>query len=79
MGRLWNSVEYSNQRSDKKAMILQAIASTGAYADLWSHLKSMTHALERARKAQSLKDIADLESAGIRHVDFEKVRRLLGE
>jgi len=44
-------------------MIPQAIASTGAYADLWSHLKSMTHALDRAQNAQSLKDIADLDKA----------------
>jgi hypothetical protein len=44
-------------------MIPQAIASTGAYADLWSHLKSMSHALERIQTAQSLKDIADLDKA----------------
>jgi hypothetical protein len=44
-------------------MIPQAIASTGAYADLWSHLKSMTHALERAQKARSLNDITDLDKA----------------
>jgi hypothetical protein len=44
-------------------MIPQAIASTGAYADLWSYLKSMTHALERAQKARNLTDIAELDKA----------------
>ena len=33
-------------------MIPNALASTGAYADLWSHLKSMDHALERCLDPQ---------------------------
>ena len=44
-------------------MIPQGIASTGAYADLWSHLKSMAHALDRVRKATTPKDITNLDKA----------------
>jgi len=44
-------------------MIPQAIASVGVYADLWSHLKSMSHALERVQGARTIKDIAELDKA----------------
>jgi len=44
-------------------MIPHAIASTSVYADLWSQLKSMDHALLRAQSATSAKDIADLDKA----------------
>lgn len=37
--------------------------SAGDYAELWSHLKSMEHALERVQTAASLKEIADLDRA----------------
>lgn len=42
-------------------MIPQAIANVGPYADLWSHLKSMQYALERALKAQTSKDLTSLD------------------
>lgn len=42
-------------------MIPQAIANVGPYADLWSHLKSMQHALDRALKAQTVKDLSSLD------------------
>jgi hypothetical protein len=42
-------------------MIPQAIANVGPYADLWSHLKSMQHALERALKAQTARDLSTLD------------------
>jgi len=44
-------------------MIPQAIASVGVYADLWSHLKSMAHAIERAQGAKTINDIAVLDKA----------------
>ena len=44
-------------------MIPQAMTSSGDYAELWSDLKSMAHALERIQTAASLKDIADLDKA----------------
>jgi len=47
-------------------MIPQAIANTGEYADLWSQLKSMSHALERAQAAKNLKDVAELDKARLR-------------
>ncbi|NQT39521.1 MAG: hypothetical protein HQ581_18640 [Planctomycetes bacterium] len=42
-------------------MIPNAVASTGPYAGLWSHLKSINHALERALSAGSSKDLAELD------------------
>lgn len=42
-------------------MIPQAIANMGPYADLWSHLKSMQHALQRALAVESTRDITDLD------------------
>src|SRR5579859_5900009 len=45
----------------KPLMIPQAIASAGPYADLWSHLKSMQHALGRALGAQTAKYLSDLD------------------
>jgi hypothetical protein len=42
-------------------MIPQAITNTGPYAGLWSDLKSMRHALERATKAKTMSDIAELD------------------
>lgn len=42
-------------------MIPQAIASTGPYADLWSHLKSMLHALDRAMNAKNARDLTELD------------------
>jgi hypothetical protein len=42
-------------------MIPQAIANNGPYADLWSHLKSIQHALMRAIGAQTAKDLSDLD------------------
>ena len=44
-------------------MIPQAIASAGVYADLWTNLKSMDHALLRVQRAGSLRDIAPLDKA----------------
>src|SRR5438132_1320984 len=52
-------------------MIPQAIANTGPYAGLWSELKSMRHALERAIKASTRSDLAELDEARLRSlVDF---------
>jgi hypothetical protein len=42
-------------------MIPQAIANVGPYADLWSHLKSMQHALQRAIEASTLRDLSELD------------------
>ena len=42
-------------------MIPQAIANVGPYADLWSHLKSMQHALLRANAAQNARDLSMLD------------------
>jgi hypothetical protein len=42
-------------------MIPQAIANVGPYADLWSHLKSIQHALGRALKAQTGRDLNGLD------------------
>jgi hypothetical protein len=42
-------------------MIPQAITSSGPYADLWSHLKSMIHALNRALEAKNTRDLSDLD------------------
>ncbi|HUT11466.1 MAG TPA: hypothetical protein VMY42_13275 [Thermoguttaceae bacterium] len=42
-------------------MIPNAVASTGPYAGLWSHLKSINHALERALAAGSSKELAELD------------------
>lgn len=43
-------------------MIPNAVASTGPYAGLWSHLKSINHALERALAAGNSKELAELDS-----------------
>jgi len=52
-------------------MIPQAIANTGPYAALWSELKSMRHALERAMKATARGDLAELDQARLRSlIDF---------
>lgn len=42
-------------------MIPQAIASCGPYADLWSQLKSMLHALKRAKDAKNTRDLTPLD------------------
>ena len=42
-------------------MIPQAIANVGPYADLWSHLKSMQHALLRASTTQNPRDLSILD------------------
>jgi hypothetical protein len=42
-------------------MIPQAIASCGPYADLWSHLKSMIHALERAKTVKNTQELTLLD------------------
>lgn len=47
-------------------MIPQAIASTGPYAGLWSDLKSMRHALDRAMKASTRSDLAELDLSRLR-------------
>jgi hypothetical protein len=49
-------------------MIPQAIASCGPYADLWSHLKSMIHALERARTAKNTQELTALDKERLRDV-----------
>lgn len=41
-------------------MIVDALSSVGSYADIWSHLKSMDHALERAL-AEPLPDLGSLD------------------
>ena len=38
-------------------MIPQAISNVGPYADLWSYLKSMQHALNRAVAGQNLMEL----------------------
>lgn len=50
-------------------MIPNAIASTGPYAGLWSHLKSIDHALHRV-----LEDTAETELTGL---DQDRLRALL--
>ncbi|HEV7402660.1 MAG TPA: hypothetical protein VGO11_07045 [Chthoniobacteraceae bacterium] len=47
-------------------MIPQAIASSGVYADLWSHLKSMDHALLRVSRASNMKQIAELDKSRLK-------------
>lgn len=47
-------------------MIPQAIANTGPYAGLWSDLKSMRHALDRAMKANTRSDLCELDQARLR-------------
>jgi hypothetical protein len=42
-------------------MIPQAITSAGPYADLWSHLKSMIHALNRALSVENAQDMTALD------------------
>lgn len=42
-------------------MILNALSSVGAYADLWSHLKSMDYALERALDSDSPAPLEELD------------------
>ena len=42
-------------------MIPNAIVSTGPYADLWSHLKSIDHALGRISTIEQFKDLTDLD------------------
>ena len=47
-------------------MIPNAVASTGPYAGLWSHLKSIDHALQRALAAKSSKELAALDRDRLR-------------
>jgi hypothetical protein len=49
-------------------MIPQAIASCGPYADLWSHLKSMIHALERAKTVKHTNQLTSLDQERLRDV-----------
>lgn len=49
-------------------MIPQAIASCGPYADLWSHLKSMTHALERAKTVKNTNQLTALDKERLEDV-----------
>lgn len=52
-------------------MIPNAVASTGPYAGLWSHLKSMDHALERALDLSGIGSITDLDRDRFRELsDF---------
>lgn len=44
-------------------MIPQAIANTGPYAGLWSDLKSMRHALQRAMAAPAKGELTELDRA----------------
>ena len=44
-------------------MIPQALTYTGEYAHLWSHVKSMAHALHRVEKASSKPEISALDYA----------------
>ncbi|MDZ4404190.1 hypothetical protein [Prosthecobacter sp.] len=46
-------------------MIPQAIATTGDYADLWTNLKSMEHALARVETAAGAKDLYPLDRSRI--------------
>src|SRR5262245_45777853 len=50
-----------NTNTTEKFMIPQAITSSGPYADLWSHLKSMIHALKRASAAENTRDLSPLD------------------
>jgi hypothetical protein len=52
------------------AMIPNALASTGAYASLWSHLKSIDHALQRATDTTS--------SGSLSSLDKERLGALVG-
>lgn len=49
-------------------MIPQAIASCGPYADLWSHLKSMIHALERAKTVKNTQELTCLDKERLEDV-----------
>jgi len=51
-------------------MIPQAIKSTGPYADLWSHLKSMAHALTRVESARDISEVAPLDKARLHALDI---------
>ena len=51
-------------------MIPQAIANVGPYADLWSHLKSMQHALLRANAAQNARDLSMLDKERLTALAF---------
>ena len=52
-------------------MIPNAVVSAGPYASLWSHLKSIDHALERALNAQTAGELAELDRDRLRAlVDF---------
>ena len=42
-------------------MIPNALASTGAYAGLWSYLKSIEHALDRALEAENTDSLTELD------------------
>jgi hypothetical protein len=42
-------------------MIPNAVASTGPYAGLWSHLKSMDHALDRALQTADCRRLTELD------------------
>ncbi len=55
-------------------MIPNAVASTGPYAGLWSHLKSIDHALGRALDSGSLKKLTELDRERI-HALTELFRR----
>lgn len=51
-------------------MIPQAITSSGPYADLWSHLKSMIHALNRALEASNTRDLTALDRERLEDVSM---------
>jgi hypothetical protein len=54
-------------------MIPQAIANTGPYASLWSDLKSMRHALERATAYPNKGELTELDKARLHALsDFLK-------
>jgi len=48
-------------RIKERNMIPNAVASTGPYAGLWSHLKSMDHALERALRITNTGKLTELD------------------
>ena len=68
-------------------MMPNALANTGAYADLWSHLKSIDHALERAMTEDDMSKLSDLDRERLRalmsllrdslaqHTDLRQVSR----
>lgn len=47
-------------------MIPQAVASCGPYADIWSHLKSIIHSLQRASAAENVQELQQLDKERLR-------------